>query len=67
MEFLKDFIFKSPFAYEFIRISTRFKIFKKELHLSSPFAKTGDFFGHISPDFAFFVHQGGANQKDWSK
>ena len=28
---------------------TQFKIFKKELHLPSPFAKTGDLFW---PDFA---------------
>ena len=25
------------------------------------------YFGQISPEFRFFVYQGGANRKDWSK
>ena len=42
----------------FIRTS-QFKIFKKELHLTSPFAKTGDLFWTDFPKFHFFVDQGG--------
>ena len=34
-------------------VKSQFKIFKKELHLPSPFAKTVNLFGQISPDFAF--------------
>ena len=45
----------------------QFIIFKKELHLPSPFAKTGDLFWPDFPRFRFFVYQGGANWKDWSK
>ena len=41
---------------------TQFKIFKKELHLPSPFTKTGDLFWSDFPKF-----QGSANQRDWSK
>ena len=67
IEFLKDFTFKSPFAYEFIRISTRFKIFKKELHLPSPFTKTGNLFWPDFTEVRFFVYQEGPNQKNWSK
>ena len=36
----------------------QFKIFKKELHLPSPFAKTGDLFWPDFPKFYFFVDQG---------
>ena len=46
---------------------SQFKIFKKELHLPSPFAKTGDLFWPDFPKFHFFVDQGGANRKDWSE
>ena len=47
---------------------TQFKIFKEELHLPSPFvAKTGNLFWSDFPRFRFFVYQGGANRKDWSK
>ena len=41
--------------------------FKKELHLPSPFAKAGDLFWPDFPRFRFFVYQGVANRKDWSK
>ena len=37
---------------------TQFKIFKKELHLPSPIAKTGDVFCQISQKLHFFVYQG---------
>ena len=46
---------------------TQFKIYKKELHLPSPFTKTGNLFWPNFPRFHFFVYQGGANWKDWSK
>ena len=46
---------------------TQFKNFKKELHLPSPFAKTGDLFWPDFPKFHFFVDQGGAKWKDWSE
>ena len=45
----------------------QFKIFKKELHLPSPFAKTGDLFWPDFPKFRYFGYQGGVNPKDWSK
>ena len=45
----------------------QFKIFKKELYIPSPFAKTGDLFWPDFPKFCFFVNQGGANRKEWSK
>ena len=48
-------------------VKSQFKIFKKELHLPSPFAKTGSLFWPDFPRFRFFVYQGGANRKDWSK
>ena len=46
---------------------TQFKIFIKELHLPSPFAKAGDLFWLDFPKFHFFVDQGGPNRKDWSE
>ena len=39
-------------------LSPQFKIFKKELHLPSPFAKTGDFFWPDFHRFRFFVNRG---------
>ena len=45
----------------------QFKIFKKELHLPSRFAKTGNLFWPDFPKFPSFVYHGGANWKDWSK
>ena len=36
--------------------STQFKIFKKELHLLSPFTKTGNLFWPDFPKFCFFVY-----------
>ena len=46
---------------------SQYKIFKKELHLPSPFAKTGDLFWPDILKFHWFFYQGGANRKDWSK
>ena len=49
-------------------LGLQFKIFKKELHLPSPFAqKVVTYFGQITPKFLFFVNQGGANRKDCFK
>jgi len=43
---------------------TLFKIFKKELYLPSPFAKSGDIFWPDFPKFNFFDNQGVVNWED---
>ena len=50
-----------------LRLAAQFKFFKKELHLPSLFAKTGDLFWPDFPKFHILVDQEGANRKDWSE
>ena len=45
----------------------QFKIFRKELYLPSPFAKSGDLFWPDYPQIPLFCSSGGCDWKDWSK
>ena len=43
---------------DMVAYCSQFKIFKKKLHLPSPFTKTGELFWPDFPKFHFFVDQG---------